>query len=67
MRNGSVLLDKAERLKIPLDGPALEFALWRTIKRLAQCLVESPSTLPIPENPNTAVTLVRSIPFAVDL
>ncbi len=40
-------------------------ALWRTIKRLARYLVESPSTLPILENPNTAVTLVRSIFFAV--
>ncbi len=57
MRNGSVLLDE----------PALEFALWRTIERLARYLVESPSTLPLLENLNTAVTLLRWISFAVDV
>jgi hypothetical protein len=61
------LLDEAERLKIPLDGPALEFALRRTIERLARYLAENPATLPLLENLNTAVTLARSIPFAVDL
>jgi len=61
------LLDEAERLKIPLDGPALEFALRRTIERLARYLAENPTTLPLLENLNTAVTLARSIPFPVDL
>jgi alpha-amylase/alpha-mannosidase (GH57 family) len=61
------LLDEAERLKIPLDGPALEFALRRTIERLARYLAENPTTLPLLENLNTAVTLTRSIPFPVDL
>jgi alpha-amylase/alpha-mannosidase (GH57 family) len=61
------LLDEAERLKIPLDGPALEFALRRTIERLARYLAENPATLPLLENLNTSVMLARSMPFAVDL
>jgi hypothetical protein len=61
------LLDEAERLKIPLDGPALEFSLRRTIERLARYLAENPATLPLLENLNTAVMLARSMPFPVDL
>jgi hypothetical protein len=39
----------------------------RTIERLARYLAENPANLPLLENLNAAVTLARSMPFAVDL
>jgi alpha-amylase/alpha-mannosidase (GH57 family) len=61
------LLEESHRMKVPLDGPTLEFALRRTIERLARFLRDNPSALTLLENLNRAVAQTRSLPFSVTL
>jgi alpha-amylase/alpha-mannosidase (GH57 family) len=61
------LLAEASRLDIALDSPTIEYALRRTVERLATFLAKSPSSLPLIGKLNDAVALARSLPFEVDL
>ncbi len=61
------LLAEAARLDIALDSPTIEYALRRTIERLATFLSSSPESLRLIEKLNGAVALARSLPFEVEM
>jgi hypothetical protein len=61
------LLDEAHLAGVTLDAAALEHSLRRNIERMAGGFLESPAELPLLERLHTAATLVRSLPFDVNL
>ncbi len=67
LERANALLDEAWRAGVQLDGPTLEFALRRTIERLARRLRETPEDFAKLSRLETAVGLARSLPFNVNL
>jgi alpha-amylase/alpha-mannosidase (GH57 family) len=63
----ATLRDDAQRTGIPLDGSTLEFALRKTLERIAGSFCASPAELPRLEKLAKAVDLARSFPFEVRL
>jgi alpha-amylase/alpha-mannosidase (GH57 family) len=61
------LLSQAAQLGIALDQPTLEYALRKTIARLANFLDGAPGNLRLLERLNAAVAVARSLPFEADL
>jgi alpha-amylase/alpha-mannosidase (GH57 family) len=61
------LLEEADRLGIVLDERTLEFALRRTIERIARSLAEKPEEVSRLQELSGAVTLARSLPFPANL
>jgi alpha-amylase/alpha-mannosidase (GH57 family) len=67
LERANALLDEAWRAGVQLDGPTLEFALRRTIERLAGRFREAPEDFAQLARLETAVGLARSLPFNVNL
>lgn len=67
LERANALLDEAWRAGVQLDGPTLEFALRRTIERLAWRFREAPEDFARLVRLETAVGLARSLPFNVNL
>ncbi|MCL6566037.1 MAG: DUF3536 domain-containing protein [Acidobacteriia bacterium] len=67
LERANALLDEAWRAGVQLDGPTLEFALRRTIERLARHFRAEPHALERLERLEAAVGLARSLPFSVNL
>ncbi len=63
----TALLQEAEMEGVPLDVPALRYALTRSIERLARRHVETPGDLPLLRQMSAAVSLAASAPFTLDL
>ncbi|MCL6507109.1 MAG: DUF3536 domain-containing protein, partial [Bryobacteraceae bacterium] len=67
LERANALLDEAWRAGVQLDGPTLEFALRRTIERLARQFHAEPHALDRLARLEAAVGLARSLPFSVNL
>ncbi len=67
LERANALLDEAWRAGVQLDGPTLEFALRRTIERLARQFHAEPHALERLARLEAAVGLARSLPFSVNL
>ncbi len=67
LERANALLDEAWRAGVQLDGPTLEFALRRTIERLARQFHAEPRALDRLARLEAAVSLARSLPFSVNL
>ena len=61
------LVDEAQVAKVPFDSPTLEYAIRKTLERLATRLASSPGDLPLLEKLNASVAMARSLPFEVAL
>jgi alpha-amylase/alpha-mannosidase (GH57 family) len=61
------IIEEARTQGIPLDGPTLGFALRKTIKKLAEQLVENPDDLELMKKLEAGAALARSLPFEVNV
>jgi hypothetical protein len=61
------LLEEARTLDVALDAATLEFAVRRSIERMAQRLFDRPNELPLLRRLETAVRLAQVLPFEVNL
>ena len=61
------LLEEARMAQIPLDTQTLEYTARRSVERLAGDVKQEPADLARLERLDNAVTLVRSLPFEVQL
>ncbi len=61
------LLEEARRWHVALDAPTLEYALRRSIERLAHRLLGQPAELALLEQLDGLVGVARSLPFEVNL
>lgn len=62
-----LLLEEVARIGAALDQQTLEFALRRTIERMARSFGRDPTTIEGLEKLNGMVALARSLPFPVEL
>jgi alpha-amylase/alpha-mannosidase (GH57 family) len=63
----SALVDEAQVAKVPFDSPTLEYAIRKTIERMAVRFAATPRELPLLEKLNASVAMARSLPFEVAL
>lgn len=61
------LLEEARAISIPLDGASLGYALKKTLERLGKELQENPRDTSLLEHLEAACSLVRFLPFEVDM
>ncbi|MBI2862720.1 MAG: glycoside hydrolase, partial [Chloroflexi bacterium] len=63
----TALLDEAQRARIALDSVSLGYAFRKTIERLAEQFRAQPTEFPALKRLEATVSLLRSLPFQVDL
>ncbi len=63
----TALVDEAQIARVPFDTPTLEFALRKTLERMAECFVADPANLQLLEKLDAAVAMARSLPFEIML
>ncbi|HEX8986175.1 MAG TPA: DUF3536 domain-containing protein, partial [Bryobacteraceae bacterium] len=63
----AALVDEAQVAKVPFDEPTLEFALRKTLERLAERLAAAPQSREALEMLDAATAVARSLPFEVAL
>jgi alpha-amylase/alpha-mannosidase (GH57 family) len=61
------LLEEAQVLQVELDAPSLEYALRRTLERLAERFRDHLSELPFLQSLDEALALAAALPFEVNL
>jgi alpha-amylase/alpha-mannosidase (GH57 family) len=61
------LVEEARVAKVPFDAPTLEFALRKTLERVAERFNAEPRDLGLLEKLDTAVGMAKSLPFTVSL
>jgi hypothetical protein len=57
------LVDEAQVAKVPFDAPTLEFALRKTMERMAERLAAEPGSLELLKKLDSAAAVARSLPF----
>ncbi|HVX65385.1 MAG TPA: DUF3536 domain-containing protein [Bryobacteraceae bacterium] len=57
------LVDEAQVAKVPFDAPTLEFALRKTMERMAERLAADPASLELLKKLDSAAAVARSLPF----
>jgi alpha-amylase/alpha-mannosidase (GH57 family) len=59
----AALVDEAQVAKVPFDAPTLEFALRKTLERMAERLAAEPDSLELLQKLDAAAAVARSLPF----
>jgi alpha-amylase/alpha-mannosidase (GH57 family) len=63
----TALVDEAQIAKVPFDAPTLEFALRKTLERMAERWAGEPRRLDLLEQMDAAVGMARLLPFEIVL